>query len=72
MQLAEEIRVELARQRLSVRALADMSGVPSSTVHRIVNGQGAARINDAEAIAAALGVPLWELIRRAEAAQTAA
>lgn len=66
MQVAEEIRAEIARQKISVRDLSEMTGIPKSSLARIVDGSRSPRITDAEAISRAVGIKLSDLIRRAE------
>lgn len=60
--IAEEVRVALARQRKTQRALADDLGVSVMWVNDRVNCVKDIGLNDLEKIAKALNVPLAELV----------
>jgi transcriptional regulator with XRE-family HTH domain len=59
--VTQEIRAEMARQRLSQKALAERLGWGQPTLSRRLNGQIALTFDDADAIAGALGVSLVQL-----------
>lgn len=66
LSLPGEIRAEMARQLLSVPALAEKSGVHRAQINRkVTNEERALTITELESLSAALGVPAWELMRRA-------
>lgn len=60
--IAEEVRVALARQRKTQRALADDLGVSVMWVNDRVNCQKEIGVNDLEKIAQALNIPVADLI----------
>lgn len=64
--LAEELRVELTRQDLTVRKLAEVSGVPYTTVQRSLKGARSIDVEELQKMCDALGVRSSELFRRAE------
>lgn len=71
MSFSAEVRAEMGRQGISPSTLAKRSGVSESTISRkISNEMRALRADEMEAVSAALGVPSWELMRRAEEQQT--
>lgn len=59
---AEEIRVLLARRRISAAELARRTGMKQSTMARRMTGETAFDLDDLEAIAAVLGVDVTELL----------
>lgn len=63
--LVAEIRAERARQRLTLRDLADRVPMSPSTLQRRLAGGCSLSIPEAERIADALGVPLVTLLARA-------
>lgn len=66
MKLAEEIRVELARQQQPERWLARQTGISFNYMNTRLRGERPFTTSDLRNIAAALGVPPAELWRRAE------
>lgn len=60
--VAEEIRVALARQRKSQRALADDLGVSVMWINGRVNCETEISLGDLERIAAALRLPVADLV----------
>lgn len=63
----EEMRVEMARKRMTGSHLAKASGLTPQTISRtLLNQRKRLSLDHLEAITSALGVPAWELIRRAE------
>lgn len=73
MTVASEIRAEMARQRMSVRDLSESSGVSPSTITRKVqNEERRLLVDEINAIGEALGLPGWELMRRAQAEKVSA
>lgn len=66
MSVAAEIRAELARQNKTVQDLSEQMGVRYEPLRVRINGAIDMRTADLEAISAALGVPAWELLRRAD------
>jgi transcriptional regulator with XRE-family HTH domain len=55
----------LASKKLSQRGLAKLLGCDPSSVNRLVHGQRAMRLEEAEKLAPLLGVPTYEVIKRA-------
>ena len=51
-----EIRAEMARQRLTVTALADAAGMSKSTLSRKLNGHGTLTLTEFGRVCEALGV----------------
>lgn len=71
-QAAEEIRVLLARRRVSAAELARRTGMKQSTLARRMTGEIAFDLDDLELIANALGVPVADLLPRSARAGTEA
>lgn len=63
--MAAEIRAEMARQRISGRQIALKVGRSANWVSLKTSGTHRLDFEDAETFAAALGVPLLDLLRRA-------
>ena len=65
-----EIRAEMGRQNVSLKVLSEKTGIDSSTLSRRINKEKAdLSVNHIEKIAAALELPVWELMRRADEAK---
>lgn len=56
----------MLRQRIKVTELAEATGIGRTALHKRFNGTVAFNTDELGAISMALGVPLSELIRRAE------
>ncbi|MFG2054801.1 helix-turn-helix domain-containing protein [Micromonospora sp. NPDC048930] len=69
--ISEAIRVELARRRMSQRALADATGLSQSYIGRRLTGEMPFTTDDLALIAKALGVPVLALLPAADAAPAA-
>lgn len=69
--VSEAIRIELARRRMSQRALADATGLKRSYVGRRMTGELPFTTDDLALIADALGVPVLALLPAASAATAA-
>lgn len=67
--VAEEIRVLLARKRISAAELARRTGIKQSTMSRRMTGETAFDMDDIEAIAAALDVTVQDLMPAPQAAR---
>jgi transcriptional regulator with XRE-family HTH domain len=68
--VAEEIRVLLARRKMSANQLAQLTGIKQSNLSRRMTGETAFDLNDLELIADALGVAVTDLMpQRVEAGQ---
>lgn len=66
MNLPSEVRAEMGRQNIRPARLAKISGVNEATISRkITNETRPLDLTEAEALAGALGVPLWQLMQRA-------
>jgi transcriptional regulator with XRE-family HTH domain len=59
--LAARLREERRRRRLSLRKLAEASGLSPTTVHQIETGRGSPSLATLQALASTLGVPLATL-----------
>jgi XRE family transcriptional regulator, regulator of sulfur utilization len=59
--LAARLREERRRRRLSLRKLADLSGLSPTTVHQIETGRGSPSLATLQSLASTLGVPLATL-----------
>jgi transcriptional regulator with XRE-family HTH domain len=60
--LAARLREERRRQRLSLRKLAEVSGLSPTTVHQIETGRGSPSLATLQTLASTLGVPLATLL----------
>lgn len=69
--VATELRVEAARQQLSLRELSRRSGVPYPTTRKSLEGTRAIDIEELALLAGALGVSVAVLVERAENALAA-
>ena len=64
--LGQEIRAEMARQRVSVQAIAETLGVFRHTARRKLNGESPITIDELGRVAARLNVSAADLITRAD------
>lgn len=72
MSFPAEVRAEMGRQNVKPQELAEKAGIaPSQVSRKITNEQRVLDIDEAVAIGNALGVPAWELLRRAHLAEQA-
>jgi transcriptional regulator with XRE-family HTH domain len=60
--LAARLREERRRRKVSIRRLAELSGLSPTTVHQIETGHGSPSLATLQAIAGTLGVPLASLL----------
>lgn len=60
--VAAEVRAELARQRRTVVGLSEVTGIPLATLNRRLNRDSKFTIDEIDAIAVALGVPVADLL----------
>lgn len=67
-QVATEIRAEMARQRISLTALADATSISLSTLRRRIDGRIAFRVDELDKVTAALGLRPADLYARGEVA----
>lgn len=65
--VSEAIRVELARRRMSQRALAEATGLSQSYIGRRLTGEMPFTTDDLALVAAALGVSVLSLLPAAAA-----
>lgn len=73
MSFPAEVRAEMGRQGMRPVELAKKLGVAESTVSRKIQTETTPiSLEDSVAIARALGVPVWELMRRAETSERVA
>lgn len=63
--LLDEVRAEMARQRVTQAMLAAATDIPASSLSRRLSGQKPITLGEADQIARALGVDLLVLIERA-------
>lgn len=69
-ELAREIRAEMGREQINATRLAHETGISVSSIKRkVINTCRTLNVDELSHIAAALGVPASELLRRAETAQ---
>lgn len=61
---AEEVRVILARRRMSAAELARLAGIKQSTMARRMTGETAFDLDDLERVADVLGISVADLIPR--------
>jgi DNA-binding Xre family transcriptional regulator len=66
MDIAAEVRAELARRRMSWRDLALQTNIPTSTMHRRLTTGQDWRIDELLRVCNHLGLSLPELLRRSE------
>lgn len=66
--VAAEIRAEMARQGVTAPTVAQATDMSRSTLHRKLTDRATFTIAEAAAVCATLGVPLSEMVRRAEGA----
>ena len=72
MTIASEIRAEMGRDRMTITELADKSALSlSSAKRKVLEETRAISTDELSRIATALGVPAWELMRRAEESEKA-
>lgn len=66
MSFPAEVRAEMGRQNVRPQELAERAGLaPSQISRKITNEIRALDIDEAVSIGEALGIPAWELLRRA-------
>lgn len=70
--VAAEIRAEMARQGVTAGTVAQATDMSRSTLHRKLTDRTAFTVTEAARVCTALGVPLSEMVRRAEATMTSA
>ncbi len=68
---SEAIRLHMEQQGVSGKSLAAMIGLSQNYVATRLRDEKAFTVNDVEAIAAALGIPILDLIRDVDAAGSA-
>lgn len=66
--VASEVRAEMARQRVTHRALAEHLNLPQPSVTRRLNGRTVFDIAELEKVAEFLGVPVTNFMPSANAA----
>lgn len=70
MSFPAEVRAEMGRQQLSNRAIAEKSGIHEAQISRkVVREERDLSLGEAIALGEAVGVPAWELLRRASLTQ---
>lgn len=62
--MAEEIRAEMARQKMNVNELSEVVGIPLSTLRRSLNGLRPLTLDELHGIGSALNLKLSVLISR--------
>jgi XRE family transcriptional regulator, regulator of sulfur utilization len=62
--LAVRLHEERRRRRLSLRKLAEVSGLSPTTIHQIETGRGSPSLATLQTLASTLGVPLASLFER--------
>ncbi|MCD4549699.1 helix-turn-helix domain-containing protein [Schaalia sp. lx-260] len=66
-----EVRAEIARQNLKIIQLASLTGLKREYLSARLNGHKELTVNELHSIGRVLGIPAWELLRRAEESQSA-
>ncbi len=66
--VSAEVRAEMGRQRKSRREVADAMGVSHMYLSRRLNGRTSFDLTDLDRVAAALNVPVDQLLRADQAA----
>lgn len=66
LSVAAELRAEAARQHIGVTGLAELAGMPHSTVSKSLNGKRMIDVEELGKLCAALMVEPAEIFRRAE------
>ena len=66
MNIADEIRAEMARKKLTAMSLAARAGVKHQTLARKLRGERDFTFREVECVAQALGIPMWMLVAAAE------
>lgn len=64
--IADEIRAEMARQKMTAMSLAARSGIKPQTLARKLRGDREFNFREVEGVAHALGMPMWRLVAAAE------
>ena len=64
--LALEIRAEMTRQQLNPSEVSERCDLSSRQLRRRLSGEVEMTVGEAMEIAGAIGVPLFELLRRAD------
>lgn len=72
MNVAAEVRAEIAKQGIEVRALSEESGIPRGRLSNRLNEHREFTLGELNAIGEVLGVPGWEFHRRASKQKAAA
>ena len=72
MRIEAEIRAEMAKRNISDATMADALGLTRKYFNHKKNGHAPFTFNEVQAAANALGMPAWELMRRAEESDTPA
>lgn len=65
MNTVAEIRAEMAKQRISIKELSELTGMPRTTLSARLNEHSKFDLDELDRICVVLGVPGWELMRRA-------
>jgi transcriptional regulator with XRE-family HTH domain len=64
--MAAQIRAEMGAARMTVRTLAQKSGIPERTLSRLVSGERTIDVAQLDMICKALTLPMIDLFMRAE------
>lgn len=72
MNVAAEVRAEIAKQGIEISYLAEVSGIPRGRLSNRLNEHREFTLAELNAIGTVLGVPGWEFHRRATKEKTAA
>lgn len=70
LSLVTELKVEMVRSNCDIGTLAEELGMSRTLLSQKFNGHKDFKYEELQRIAERLQVPAWELIRRAEEAQT--
>ena len=72
MNVAAEVRAEIAKQGLEISFLSEETGIPRGRLSNRLNEHREFTLSELNAIGEALGIPGWEFYRRATKEKTAA
>ncbi len=70
--VAQELRATIARRQVTLTVVSRDAGIPRSTLHRKLHGQGDLTVSELVRLAIALEVPATDLVQAAVTAAGAA
>lgn len=70
MDIASEIRAEMGRANVGTTDVAEKTGINRKRLSSTINSHREPTMSELVEIGAALGVPAWELLRRAQQSES--